>query len=328
MYEMNTERDICCASDVTPKEIKWLWYPYIPYGKVTVIVGESGDGKSLFALNLAALVTRGEAIPFSDKRFDCLNVIYQNSEDDIEDTVVPRFIDACGDRDKLFYINEENQFLTLDDTCIEDAIRRTNAGLVIFDPLVSYLGGGCSMNMANEIRAKFNPIIKAAQRTGAAIVIVHHLNKNRGQNAKDRGSGSGDIMAAARSGLLIARTGKSDDDPRALASVKSNLAKNAKTILFRFDDNGRIEFLEESDKTADELVGNSFGDGAGRPDTQIEKAKEIILSMLKEGPRTATEIFSAIEHAGVGKHTANNAKKFLGVQSIKSGTGEWLWQLK
>ena len=78
------------AADVEPKEVKWLWYPYIPFGKVTLIQGDSGDGKSTFALNLAALLTRGDTLPFTGVSHEPMRVIYLNAEDDADDTVVPR----------------------------------------------------------------------------------------------------------------------------------------------------------------------------------------------------------------------------------------------
>ena len=110
------------AAQVDPKEVRWLWYPYIPFGKVSVIAGDSGDGKSTFALNLAAFLTRGDALPFSDAPREAMRVIYLNAEDAADDTVVPRFIKAGGVRERLIFISEEKQRLNFSDKRIREAI--------------------------------------------------------------------------------------------------------------------------------------------------------------------------------------------------------------
>lgn len=99
------------AADVEPKEVSWLWYPYIPFGKVTLLQGDSGDGKSTFALNLAAILTRGDTLPFTEVSNKPMKVIYLNAEDDADDTVVPRFMKANGVRDHLIFISEKKQRL-------------------------------------------------------------------------------------------------------------------------------------------------------------------------------------------------------------------------
>ena len=114
--------ELFTAADVKPKEVKWLWYPYIPFGKVTLIQGDSGDGKSTFALNLAALLTRGDTLPFTGVSHEPMRVIYLNAEDDADDTVVPRFMKANGERSRLFFISEEKQRLNFSDDRIREAI--------------------------------------------------------------------------------------------------------------------------------------------------------------------------------------------------------------
>ena len=159
----NVKRDIreciISADKVEVKEVKWLWPGYIPYGKITLLQGDPGDGKSTFMLTLAALLTTGQSLPFCDEESEPMNVIYQTTEDDAEDTVVPRFIKAGGDTTKLHFINEKEKTLTFSDRRIADAIRKTNAKLVILDPLSAYIGGDVSLNIANDVRAQFNPLI-------------------------------------------------------------------------------------------------------------------------------------------------------------------------
>lgn len=165
----NARLELIKASEIEPKEIEWLWYPFIPYGKVTLLQGDPGDGKSTFMLTIAALLTRGEPLPFTDtgKPHEPISVIYQTTEDDADDTIVPRFIKANGDRERLLFISEKESPLTFDDGRILSAIRETGARVLILDPLSSYIGD-CQINAANEVRPRFNCLIRIAKETGCA----------------------------------------------------------------------------------------------------------------------------------------------------------------
>ena len=167
--------EIIKASEIEPKEVKWLWYPYIPFGKVTLLQGDPGDGKSKLMLSIAALLSKGEPIPFTEtEENEPMTIIYQTTEDDADDTVVPRFNSAGGDGENLIFIKEDEKTLSFGDNRIREAIEKYNAKLLILDPLSSYIGENCSMNNANETRAEFNHLIAVAKDTGCAIVIIAH----------------------------------------------------------------------------------------------------------------------------------------------------------
>ena len=169
--------EIIKASEIEPKEVKWLWYPYIPFGKVTLLQGDPGDGKSKLMLSIAALLSKGEPIPFTEtEENEPMTIIYQTTEDDADDTVVPRFNSAGGDGENLIFIKEDEKTLSFGDNRIREAIEKYNAKLLILDPLSSYIGENCSMNNANETRAEFNHLIAVAKDTGCAIVIIAHMN--------------------------------------------------------------------------------------------------------------------------------------------------------
>lgn len=317
--------EIVKASDIKIKDIEWLWYPFIPYGKVTVLQGDSGDGKSLLVLTLAAMLTRGQPMPFTDgEGQEPINVIYQSSEDDADDTIVPRFLKAGGDPERLFFISEKDRFLTFSDPRLLQALEQTKARLLILDPLSAYVGEGTQINSANSVRAQFRPLIEIAKELRCAILIIHHQNKQLGQRAINRGSGSVDVTASVRSTLLVARAGKDRPDERYLAQVKCNVGPTGSAITFSVGD-GEIEWLNDDPITADEVLGNVYS-GIGRPDTQLQTAKEALSQLLADGPRTQQEIMTMMKSAGIGESTAKKAKKQLAIHSEKRGA-MWFWLL-
>ena len=318
--------EIVRASDIEPKEVKWLWYPYIPFGKVTLLQGDPGDGKSKFMLSLAALLSKGEALPFSDEEErEPITIIYQTTEDDADDTVVPRFNSAGGNGDNLIFIKEDMKSLSFGDNRIREAIEKYNAKLLILDPMSSYIGESCSMNNANETRAEFNHLIAVAKKTGCAIVIIAHMNKMKDSNPLYRTNGSIDIAGAARSILAITRTAnKEAPAERYLVQVKSNLAPTGSAILFEVAESG-VNFVSEMEMTAEEAF-SSLAPKMGRPNETELRAKDFILEMLQDGEMLANDCEAKLEEAGFKKSTIKKAKKKAGVISRKQGF-LWYWSL-
>ena len=312
---------IISGSEIEPKEVDWLWYPYIPYGKITIVQGDPGEGKSTFVLNLAAMLTTGTPLPYSTEEYEPMNVIYQNTEDDAEDTVVPRFINAGGDLNRIFFIDERSRALSFADDRIGETIRRTSAKLIIFDPLASYIGAEVSLNQANEVRSQMNYLIDIAKETGCAVIVVAHMNKMSGAKAMYRTSGSIDIVASARSCLLIG-TAPEDQTKRIMAVQKSNLAEKGKAIEFGIEDS-KVAFLRQLDMTADELV-NSYPSAGSRRKTKREMAKEVLLEMLTNGPKTQRDVMDAMDELNISKRTVDDAKRELGVESMRVKDA-WIW---
>jgi len=187
-------------NEVQAQKVSWLWYPYIPYGKITLIQGDPGDGKTTFVLAIAALLTNGKPMPESeDTAAMPVTVIYQTAEDGLADTIKPRLEEVSADCSRVIVIDESEQALTLSDSRIEQAIIKTNAKLLILDPLQAYLGNNVDMHRANEIRPIFKALAGVAERTGCAILIIGHMNKMNGAKGLYRGLGSIDIAAAVRS---------------------------------------------------------------------------------------------------------------------------------
>ena len=321
------ELKIISSTNVEVREINWLWYPFIPRGKVTILQGDPGEGKSTFMLTLAAYLTRGEALPFTDcgEPPDPITVLYQSTEDDYDDTIVPRFIKAGGIRDRLAFIDESEYPLTFDDDRILEGIKQTEAKLLVLDPLASYIGD-CSLNASNEVRQKFNALINAARETDCAIVVVNHMNKMPGLKAIYRTPGSIDVAGAVRSILLLARD-PDEEDKRYLVQTKMNLASKGDALEFRIEDGG-IKFTGITDKTADEILRKQdFVSGIGRPDVKLQEAKEVIEELLAAGAAVPAEDCEAVlKNNGVRRSTAQTAKRELGIESVRI-QDRWYWKL-
>ena len=319
------EVKITKASEVKVRQIEWLWYPYIPFGKITVVQGDAGDGKSTFVLNLAAMLSRGQPMPFTDGTGQTpINIIYQSSEDDTDDTIVPRFISAGGDPERLLFISEKERYLSFSDERLIQAIRQTGARLIVLDPLSAYIGEETGINAANEVRRQFRPLIEIAREQRCAVLIVHHMNKSVGQKAINRAVGSVDIVGAARSVLLVARTDRERPDERIMAQVKCNVGPTGNAIVFSVGQ-GAVQWIEETAKTADEVLGNVLTN-IGRPDVQMRQAKDVISQLLSNGPTPQREIMDKLRASGVGESTAKKAKQLMGVCSVKQGA-MWFWAL-
>ena len=201
-------------SNVQQTAVHWLWYPYIPFGKLTILQGNPGEGKTYFAMYLAAACTNRQQLP-NGELLEPFNVIYQTAEDGLGDTVKPRLIEAGADLDRVLVIDDRESMLTLTDNRIERAIRENQAKLLIIDPIQAFLGAQVDMNRANEVRPIFRALGEIAEAHDCAILMIGHLNKASGSQSTYRGLGSIDMTAAVRSLLFI---GKVRDDPTTRAS--------------------------------------------------------------------------------------------------------------
>ena len=237
MEENKTELKLIQMSEIETEEISWLWFPFIPYGKLTIIQGDPGDGKTTMVLNLAAKLTKGETL---DEGMDCgepVNVIYQTAEDGLADTVKPRLESAGADCTRIMVIDESDKSLSMADERIEEALKTTNAKLLILDPIQAYLGGGMDMNRANEARDMTKRLGALAEKYKCAIVLIGHMNKAGGTKAAYRGIGSIDFYAVARSVLLVGRI-EGEPDKRAMVQIKNNLAAFGHSKAFELSEDG------------------------------------------------------------------------------------------
>ena len=314
---------------VEVEKIDWLLYPFIPFGKVTIVQGDPGEGKTTMVLQIIAKLTKGEAVlpsgsdepALEEKTMDLepINVIYQTAEDGLGDTIKPRLLSAGADCSRVMVIDDNDQALTMMDARLEEAIIKTNARLVVLDPIQGFLGTAVDMHRANEIRPLMKRVAVLAEKYHCAIILIGHMNKNSNGKSSYRGLGSIDFQAAARSVLIVGRI-KDEPEIRVVCHVKSSLAPEGKSIAFRLDKETGFEWIGEYDISADDLLS---GDSRGQ---KSRKAKEFLMEILANGGMAQRKIEEEAEKRGLKKKTLRNAKLELEIDSIKRGN-QWFWML-
>ena len=316
---MKQDLELIRMSDIQPEEVQWLWYPYIPLGKLTVIQGDPGEGKTTFVLAVIAALTKGEALPEREP-LDPVNILYQTAEDGLADTIRPR-LDALGaDCSRVLVIDESERELSLSDERIRQAMEKTRAKLLVLDPLQAYLGAEVDMHRANEVRPILKRLGSVAEQMGCAVVLIRHLNKMQGQKSGHRGMGSVDFQAAARSVLLVGRT-KEDPQLRIVVPDKSSLAPEGESIAFTLDPEQGFQWKGYCAYNAEELLGGS----TKQVQTKTMQAEETLRNLLDK-PAPAEEILRRITAVGISERTLMTAKKNLSVLSEKRGA-QWFWRL-
>lgn len=310
---IKTELKLINIKDVEVKEVEWLWKPYIPSGKITILQGDPGEGKTTMILAVASSLTTGSVLPLMEA-IDISRVIYQTAEDGLGDTIKPRLLSTGADCSNVIVIDESEKELTLSDERIEKAIIETGAKLIIIDPLQAYLGAKVDMYRANEIRPIFKNLASVAEKTGCAIVIVGHMNKGSSKGMY-RGLGSIDISAAARSVLVVGRV-KDDPNIRIMAQIKSSLAPEGKPIAFELDDENGFSWIGEYDIDIDVLLSGVSSNG-----TILTKAEKLIKEVLSDGPVLSERVFEKAKENNISQRTLKTAKKNLNVKSVKTKDG-------
>ena len=320
MTEQKIKLKMIRMSEVQSQEIEWLWYPFIPYGKLTIIQGDPGDGKTTMVLNLAAKLSKGEALDENMKVTEPVNVIYQTAEDGLADTVKPRLELAGADCERIIVIDESDKSLSMVDERLEQAIVRTGARLLILDPIQAYLGGGMDMNRANEARDMTKKLGALAEKTKCAIILIGHMNKAYGNKAAYRGMGSIDFFAVARIVLLVGRV-EGESNTRAVVQIKNNLAAFGHPKAFALSEDG-FKWLGDYEITVDEVLG-----GITPKANKMEQAKQMLRELAEtQSAVLSNEIFDRANELGISKRTLENAKKELGVQTRKINNA-WYWEL-
>jgi hypothetical protein len=332
--------DLVCIADVPAEPVRWLWPGRIPLGKLTVLDGDPGVGKSTLMLTIAAKVTTGS--PFPDGTCpEPADVILLSAEDEIADTIRPRLAAAGADLTRAWVlpdVREEGEpprppELPRDLDRLEAMTKDRAAALVVIDPLMAFLAGQVDAHRDQDVRRVLASMAAMAARTRAAVVIVRHMNKSAGGNPLYRGGGSIGIVGAARAGLLAAPD-PDDDGRRVLAMTKSNLAAMPEALAYRLvtdDLHGvaRVVWDGVTPHTAAELL-RVRRDG---PDDQAparSDAEKVLREILSDGPVPAKEVKALARDAGIAERTLDRAREAIGAVTRREGFGKgarYLWAL-
>ena len=212
--------------------VNWLWQPYIAIGKITLLQGDPGCGKSSMMMNLIAELSKGGSAPDGRAFGIPQRIIYQCSEDGAKDTIKPRLLAAGADCSNIAFIDEEvYSGLTLDDERIREAITEWRPRLLVIDPIQSYIGNDSDLQIAGKARKLMRRIGMWASTYNCAVVLIGHFSKKEGAKDLYRGLGSIDVVAAARSVIQVEKSPE-DEDVRIVKQVKNSLDSKGADLSF------------------------------------------------------------------------------------------------
>lgn len=331
---------LIALSTVQPEHVRWLWPGRIPLGKLTILDGDPGLGKSLMTADLAARVSSGRTMPDgTESDLDgAAGVVLLSAEDGLADTIRPRLDAVDADTTRIvalqFVIDGASERLpTLADLQdLERAIAACNAKLVVCDPLMAFLPGKVNAHSDQEVRQALTPLSKMAESTGVAVLVVRHLNKSSGGSPLYRGGGSIGIIGAARSGLLVAKD--PDDESgarRILASTKCNLATLPPALAFRVGSMaGGVPYIIWEGATAHTASSLLSAPDDSEGGSAMSEAQDFLRSLLSDGRVAAEEVLREAKKAGISERTLHRAKHTAGIKPSREGFGaggKWWWVL-
>ncbi len=323
-------------SEIPRSEVEWLLEPYLPLGKVVMLEGDPGTGKTFFALWLASRLSTGDmpAELTMGVQMNPIDVLFMTAEDGLDDTIGPRLDSLGADVNRVSAFegkSDENGKLMpvsfKDVDVIEAAIKKKGAQLVIVDPIQAFIGAEVDVNQSNQTRPLMSGLMRVAASNHCTILVIRHLRKSKRDVAASlSGLGSVDITAAVRSQWTFGH--EPGDTGRLIAAhSKSNLADPGESLAFRFDEEGALRFDGVSEVTADDLVSESST--PRRKQKKSEKAADYLREKLRAGPVPALEVIQGGKELGLSASTLRRTKNDLGVVVRKTGGrgAGWVWVL-
>lgn len=330
-----------CMADVQPEPISWLWPGRIALGKLTLIAGDPGLGKSLLTATMAATVSKGYTWPLTDSASPVGSVVLLSAEDGPADTIRPRLDAAEADCERIYVLqairdvdaegNPTQRMFSFkrDLAALEEQLSSLpDCKLLIIDPVSAYLDGTDSHNNT-DVRGLLAPLAKLAADNDIAVVLVQHLNKSSGSSAMYRAMGSVAFIAAARAAYVVTKD-KDNPERRLVMPVKNNLAKDSTGLAYSVieAENGAPVIAWETEPvmmTADEALTPS---DTNEEKTDTEWAKEVLQIALSNGPKPVAEVQKEAKQAGISPKSLRTAREKLGVKPKKVGfNAGWVWSL-
>lgn len=332
-----TEAVLLKVSNVQPKQLRWLWHSHIPLGKISVIDGDPGLGKSLISLDIAACLSTARPMPNSATVdvSEPAGSVFLSAEDDPEDTIQPRLALAGADLDRVVLLQSVRHEDGLSMPTVADlnairlGIKAVDAKLVVIDPLMAYLPAETNSYRDQDVRRSLAPLAALASEMNVSVLVIRHLNKTSNNNPIYRGGGSIGIIGAARSGLMVAKD--PDDESRCILSVaKSNLAKLPASLAYEILSNAAevpwVNWLGATQHTAASLLNDQSDSQEER--SAVKEAEDFLCEYLGNMPRKVPDVLKAARAAGIAEKTLRRAKSSIKVKAVKSDFAEgWVWEL-
>ncbi len=333
-----------CMADVEPREIAWLWPGRMPLGRITLLVGRPGEGKSFLTCDMAARITTGTPWPDGS---DCPtgSVILLSGEDDPGDTIRPRLDAHRADVRRVHLLSavqrtgkdgqpRDVMFTLADVAALETAIQSLpDCRLIVIDPIGSYLGSDTDAHRDNEVRGVLAPVAKLAERYGCAVLVVAHRRKGTSSSADDLAMGSRAFTGIARAVWHLSRDTE-NPDRRLLLPGKNNLAKEGHGLAFTIGGEPAAIAWEREPVTMnadDALAIANDGGSESRPGPEPEAraaATKWLADFLGDGEVTAATVKAKSVAAGLAWRTVQRAADTLGVIREKNAyNGGWQWRL-
>jgi putative DNA primase/helicase len=324
-------------ASVAPEPVTWLWAGYLPAGKLVIIDGDPGVGKSTVTLDVAARVTSGSPMPDGSRCERPGAVLLLSAEDGLSDTIRPRLEAAGGDASRVHALTEirENDGsrpveIPADVPTIRSIIERRGITLIVIDPLMAFLGGQVNSKTDHDIRRALHPLADVATATGATIIIVRHLNKSSGGNALYRGGGSIGIIGAARAAFIVGKD-PDDENRRIMAGTKFNLGPEPPALAYSLvsaEEYGcaRVEWQGATEHRASDILRDENRDDPEEARDAAGWLREFL--MASGGEATPEDVVNAGRRAGFSPDALKRAKKRAGVRSEKLGLkAGWIWRI-
>ena len=322
--------DILYLSEVDQRPVEWLWQDRLASGTLAMLSADPGAGKTWLALAIAAALTRGR-VPGASQQNQPSTVLYASTETMRSELLRPRFATLEGDPSRLVLLRGVTPAagpaaaLSLRDTAvIDDALQRTQARLLIVDPLHGFFGDQVDIRLSGETHPLLDRLALLAEKRRCCILLIRHIGKRGGAGVAARGLGSIQLSGAVRTEFLA---GSSPDAPshRALVPIKSNLGPLAPALGYTIGPDGAFSWTGNSTLTPEELL-TSRPTGAGQP--QRKFAGEWLRQALENGSRSQYRIEIDAQRDGISIATLRRSKFDIGVISTKDGTsGAWYWSL-
>lgn len=328
-----------CVAEIPAETLAWLWPGRIPLGKLTILSGDPGLGKSLVTLAVAAAVSIGARWPCCEGTAPVGDVVAVSAEDDAGDTIRPR-LEAAGANLSRIHVLDAVEFTdengdthrrpwNFTDIAALDArlAELPECRLVIVDPLSAYLAGTDSHKNA-DVRALLMPLAEMAARRRVAVLCVSHLNKSSGP-AMYRTTGSLAFVAAARAVFAVAKD-QNDASRRLVVPIKCNLSKDGTGLAYRIGERDGAPVIEWEVEpvtvSAEEALAAANQDNESR--SQTDEAVDWLRRELDSGPAKAADVQKQARLAGISDKALRRARERLGIRPHKTEfSGGWTWAL-